>query len=77
MIYTIANIMLCIMGMVAIWFLYHKQKWMRWGYIIGLCSEPFWFIAAWESKSWGIIVLCFVYTYCYSMGIYNYWIKEK
>lgn len=77
MIDTIANILIVIMGMATIWFLYHKQKWMRWGYIVGLLSEPFWFLTAYINGQYGIMLLAIMYSYCYAMGIYNYWIKKE
>ncbi len=74
---TIANLGICILGPIAVWFLMHKQKWMRWGYIIGLCSEPFWLLTALIHKQWGIVILAFIYSYCYTKGIWNYWIKNR
>jgi hypothetical protein len=53
-----------------------KEKWMRWGYVLGLVSEPFWIWTAYEKNQWGILALTVWYTYAYGQGIYNYWIKK-
>lgn len=60
----------------SIWFLSRKEKWMRWGYIIGLVAQPFWFYTSYVSEQWGVFFLSFIYFYSWSMGIYNYWIKK-
>lgn len=76
MIDFIGNLGVCILGPLSIWFLIHKQRWMRWGYIFGLASEPFWFMTAWNNRQWGVLVLVVIYTYCFTRGIWNYWVKD-
>ena len=77
MINTIGNVGVCVLGLLAIWFLSHKQKWMRWGYIIGLASEPFWVMTVWGKGQPAILFMCAVYAYCYVRGIWNYWVKDN
>lgn len=60
----------------AIWFVGRREDWKRWGYIFGLCSQPFWFITVIKNEQWGILLLTIWYTYSWSQGIYNYWIIE-
>lgn len=66
-----------IMGAVTIWFLAQKKPWMRWGYVIGLLSEPFWMITTYYSKQYGIMVLTLIYGFCYALGIRNYFLRKK
>jgi len=72
----ICQIGILVMGALTIWMLAQKKSWMRWGYIIGALQEIFWFYSSYINKQWGIFILCFVYTYCYLLGVYNYWIKK-
>jgi nicotinamide riboside transporter PnuC len=65
-----------IFGCSAIWLVSRKEEWKRWGYILGLLGQPFWFYSAWENKQYGIMILTAFYTYSWSQGIYNYWIKK-
>ena len=75
MIDTICQIIILIGGTLAIFLLAQKNKWMRYGYIIGLVQEIFWFYSTYIHKQWGTFILCFVYTGCFLLGIYNYWVK--
>lgn len=64
-------------GCSAIWVVGRKEKWRRWGYILGLCSQPFWFYSAYQAEQWGILCLCLWYTYSWGQGIWNFWIKSE
>ena len=70
------QIMIFIFGASGIWFVSRKENWKKWGYIFGLCGQPFWFYSAWTNEQWGIILLTLFYTYSLTQGIYNYWIKK-
>lgn len=71
-----SQLMIFIFGASGIWFVSRKEEWKKWGYIFGLCGQPFWFYSAWNSEQWGIILLTLFYTYSWIQGIYNYWIKK-
>ena len=60
----------------AVWFVSRKEKWRRWGYIFGLCGQPFWFYSV-DTEQGGILALCVWYTYSWGQGVYNFWIKEQ
>jgi prevent-host-death family protein len=38
-----------------------------------MLGQPFWFYLAYTEEQWGVLVLCFVYTYVWGVGINNYW----
>jgi len=61
----------------AIWLVSRKDKWKRWGYILGLCGQPLWLYSSIENGQWGIAILSLWYTYAWGQGVYNYWIKEE
>jgi hypothetical protein len=63
-------------GCSAIWLVGRKENWQRWGYVLGLCSQPFWFWTSWAHGQWGIFFLSLWYTYAWGQGFYNYWIRK-
>ncbi|OGG97109.1 MAG: hypothetical protein A2527_13240 [Candidatus Lambdaproteobacteria bacterium RIFOXYD2_FULL_50_16] len=71
----VAQVAIVLLGGGSIWLIGRKESWMRWGYIVGLISQPFWFWAAWRAEQWGLFLLCFWYLYSWSQGIWNYWFK--
>ena len=60
----------------AIWFVGRTEKWGRWGYVLGLCGQPFWLWVTFSNKQWGMFCLCLFYSYSWGQGIYNFWIKK-
>ena len=72
----ISQIAIVFFGATAIWFVSRKDDWKRVGYILGLCAQPFWFYIAISTQQWGILVISIWYTYSWSIGVYNYWIKK-
>ena len=72
----ISQIAIMIFGASAIWLVGRKEKWRKWGYVLGFMGQPFWIYTAIISEQWGILVMTLFYAYSWSQGIYNYWIKE-
>jgi len=77
MIDTICQIAILIGGTLTVFLLAQKNRWMRWGYIVGFIQEIFWFYTTAYHRQWGIFVLAFVYSFCFGLGVYNYWIKNE
>lgn len=71
----IAQVFIFIFSASAIWFVSRRESWRRWGYILGLCGQPFWFWTLIATEQWGILALCVWYTYSWGQGVWNYWIK--
>jgi hypothetical protein len=76
MLETICQICIVLFGCSSIWLIGRKEKWKRWGYIIGIFSQPFWIITTIHNKQWGVLLLSIWYSYAWIQGIYNYWIKK-
>ena len=76
MLEIIVQVAIAVLSATAIWLVGRLEKWKRWGYIVGLFSQPFWFYSTITTEQWGIFVLAIWYTYCWTQGIYNYWIKK-
>lgn len=41
--------------------------------ILGLCAQPFWFMATVPTGQWGMVALCVAYTLVYIQGIRVQW----
>ncbi len=49
------------------------NPWQRWGYICGLCSQPFWFYTTYHAEQWGIFGISVWYLYSWANGLRNNW----
>jgi hypothetical protein len=73
----IVQVFIILFSCSAIWLVGRKEHWRRWGYILGLLGQPFWFYSAINASQWGIVALCCFYTYSWAQGVYNFWIKTE
>jgi len=70
----ISQIGIAIFGVSAIILVSKKNKW---GFVLGLLSQPFFFITTFINKQWGIFFLAIVYTGSWILGIYEWFFKGK
>jgi len=49
----------------------------RWGFIIGLCGQPFWFYTTINHHQWPFVVLTVLLTYMNIRGIYTHRVFSK
>lgn len=64
---------------VAAWLISRKDDQRKWGFVIGLAGQPFWF---WSTLSAnpvqaGVLAVSLFWTYCYTRGIYNHFALDK
>lgn len=52
------------------------HRYRKWASIFGLAGQGFWFYMATINKLWGVLVLSFVYTAFWGVGLYNNWIRH-
>jgi hypothetical protein len=52
-----------------------REHWRKWACIFGLIGQPFWFMAAWNAEQWGILALCFLYTFSWWRGFRQFWLR--
>jgi nicotinamide riboside transporter PnuC len=71
---TISQVSVAILGTASIILVAKKNKW---GFVLGLLSQPFWFITSFVNEQWGIFFLSFVYTGSWALGIYEWFYKDR
>jgi hypothetical protein len=43
----------------------------RWGFVIGLATQPFWFYTSFRHRQWGIFIASVFYAIGWAMGVYR------
>ena len=71
---TVSQVGITLFGVTSIMLVAKKNKW---GFVLGLLSEPFWFITSIANKQWGIFALNFVYTGTWIFGVYEWFYKDS
>jgi nicotinamide riboside transporter PnuC len=70
----IAQIGITVFGIIAILLVAKKNKW---GFVVGLASQPFWFITSYLNEQWGVFLLSIAYAGVWIYGIYEWFYKKK
>jgi len=70
----IAQIAITILGVTAITLVAKKNKW---GFVVGLTSQPFWLYTSYINKQWGVFVLSVIYIFSWAFGIYEWFFKKE
>ncbi|MEI6499255.1 MAG: nicotinamide mononucleotide transporter [bacterium] len=68
---TIVQIFLGIFGISATFLIARKNKW---GFVIGLLAQPFWFITSYTHDQWGIFAISIAYTISWIYGLYEWFL---
>jgi hypothetical protein len=67
-----------ILSGLAIYLISRTDKWNKYGFVVGLCGQVFWFYETYKNSQWGMFLLTCFYTYSYINGIYlRFYKKEK
>jgi hypothetical protein len=53
----------------------HRQHVRKWGPVLGLITQPFWFWMTWSNELWGVFALCPLYTWGWWRGFKREWFK--
>lgn len=73
----IEQIAIGLLGPTAVWLANDPRlRWRRWGCIVGMVSQPFWYIAVWKASQWGVACASVVYTAAWLRGIHTYWLRR-
>ena len=70
----IAQIGITIFGLLGIILVAKKIKW---GFVFGFLSQPFWFLTAYLNEQWGVFILSLAYTFSWCLGIYEWFFKKE
>ncbi|MFH1779947.1 MAG: hypothetical protein ABH803_02250 [Candidatus Micrarchaeota archaeon] len=49
----------------------------KWGFVVGLASQPFWFITTFLNQQWGVFFVAIVSTFSWAYGVYEWFYKDK
>jgi hypothetical protein len=75
---TVCQVWVAVCGMSAVWLLSYKDRRVRrWGYVVGLLSQPGWLISAVLAEQWGIALLTIWYTLSYVRGMVQHFKRES
>jgi hypothetical protein len=70
---ALCNIAIFALGLSAMFLIARKNKW---GFVLGLASQPFWYITTYTHGQWGIFFLNFAYTFVWIYGVWEWFSKE-
>jgi len=71
---TIAQVGIALFGVASVLLVAKKNKW---GFVLGLLSQPFWLLTSYLNNQWGVFFLSIIYTFSWVYGIYNWFYKES
>ncbi len=67
-----------VFGMSAIWLANDPRPRMRrWGCVMGLIAQPFWYYFAFTTDAWGVFFSSFFYSYAWARGFWHQWLKQS
>ncbi len=68
-----ANVIILIAGVVTAWCVSHKDRiYKKWGFAVGVSSEPFWLYTTAATGNWGIFALTLFYLAMNIRGFINH-----
>lgn len=59
---------------IAIWLVSMPAPLTGWGHVVGLASQPLWWVATWRARQWGMFVNAMFWTGAWTAGIYNHFL---
>jgi hypothetical protein len=69
----VCQVAISVLGLTALILVSKKNKW---GFVIGLASQPFWFFTTFVHEQWGIFALSVAYAIVWANGI-RVWFSKK
>jgi len=71
---VVSQIGLAVFGLAAMILVANKNKW---GFVLGLMSQPFWLYTSYSNHQWGIFFLSVVYVFSWAWGIYVWFYRDN
>lgn len=70
----IEQLVIAVLAPAAIWTSNDSRDALRrWGPVLGLISQPAWYIAAIDAGQWGVLAVCPIYTLAWARGALRDW----
>jgi hypothetical protein len=70
----LAQLMILVLGPTAI--VLANSEYRKWGPVVGLMSQPFWFWTTLVHHQWPVFCVSFIYTAAWARGFYNLWLRR-
>ncbi|MFH1175625.1 MAG: hypothetical protein V1698_02795 [bacterium] len=51
------------------------SKKIKWGFVVGMASQPFWIATSYLNKQWGVFAVSLLYLFVWANGIYEWFLK--
>ena len=75
---AICQFFIGVLGIIALVIVaFFENKGRRWGYVIGLLGQPFWFITSIMHHQWGVLILSIAYTIVWGYGVWSWFFAKK
>ena len=69
------QIMIAALTIPALWLVARQDHWRRYGFPIGLASQPFWLWATWNAGDWGMLTVAVFTTWTWGYGVWTHWFR--
>jgi hypothetical protein len=69
---ALAQLAIAILSPIAILLLAEAGPIARWGFVVGLCSQPFWIYATAKARQLGMLAISLLYLVIWIRGIVNH-----
>ena len=66
---VVLQVAIALLSLAAIMMISTTGPWHRWGFVAGLISQPFWILATWRARQWGMFGLSVIYVFVWVFGI--------
>lgn len=68
---TALQYVIVVLSLAAIYLVAQPGPAMKWGFVVGLISQPFWLTATWRQRQWGMFTVSLFYVPAWITGIAN------
>jgi nicotinamide riboside transporter PnuC len=70
----ISQIAIFIFGVTSLILITKKNKW---GFVIALIGQPFYFYTTYANKQWGMFLVTTIYTFIWAYGAFQWFANDK
>lgn len=70
----LAQVAVAVLGLPAVYLVTQGGDGARWGVLCGLASQPFWCLATWRGRQWGMLALSLAYLAVWARAVWRLWL---